>query len=71
MTVDQARKIRENSARRRLDRQGFVFWKSRRRDHRALDFGHYQILTPGGRVVATLPNLEDVEQWIDIDPATR
>jgi hypothetical protein len=65
MTVDQATKIRENAARRRLSRQGFVLWKSRRRDHRALDFGHYQVLSPSGKVIATLPSLGAVEAWVD------
>lgn len=56
-------KVRENTARDRLERQGFTLSKSRRRDPMALDYGQYRVLTPGGRVVAKLGSLEEVEAW--------
>ena len=37
-------KVRENRLRRMAERQGLVLKKSRRRDHRALDFGLYALV---------------------------
>jgi hypothetical protein len=59
-------KVRENRARRALDRQGYQLVKSRRRDPRAIDYGEYRVTAArGGRVVAKLGSLEQVERWID------
>ena len=70
--VDKAIKIREKAARRRLARQGYHLVKTRRRDPRALDYAKFSILPIGSRrsLVDGL-TLEDVEAWINADPAKR
>jgi hypothetical protein len=66
MAADQSVKIRENAARRRLQRQGFRLVKTRRRDTRAVDYGTYAIVPAGGRrSVADGLSLDRVERWID------
>jgi hypothetical protein len=73
-------KVRENLARRQLDRMGYKLMKSRARDSRGLTFGGYQIIdVEGGGVVAGYGNasrgyaydLKDVEAWIADAPTTK
>ena len=69
-----ADKVRENRARRAIERRGYHLMKSRRRDTRAIDYGGYMIIDPiiNGVVAGTSPahqhgfsmSLEDVEQWL-------
>jgi hypothetical protein len=68
--MDTEAKIRENRMRRMLARQGYVLSKSRRRDPRARDYGHYTISNEDGTVVyrqsvrqAVGPALDDIERW--------
>lgn len=66
-------KVRENLARRQLDRMGYKLEKSRARDPRDLTYGGYQITDlQNGGVSAGWGNanrgyafdLDDVEAWI-------
>lgn len=65
--VDQAVKIREKAARRRLKRRGLELHKSRLRDPRAIGYGYFTILDTRERVVVVLPTIEQVEAWLDAD----
>lgn len=44
-SMDMSEKVRENRLRRTAERQGFRLVKTRRLDHRAVDYGTYR-LTP-------------------------
>ena len=58
-TVD---KVRENRLRRMAQRQGLWLRKSRRRDHRALDYGDWYVVEPNRNVlIRTCPTLDCVE----------
>ena len=63
-------KVRENRLRRMAERQGFALHKSRRRDPRALDYGHWLMVdtTDRGRTVAGdqagSMTLDDVEAFL-------
>jgi hypothetical protein len=56
-------KVRENKARRAVERQGYRLSRSRRRDPRAVDYGRYTITNGTATPVAELPNLDAVEAW--------
>ena len=45
-------KVREARVRRMIDRQGYLLEKSRRRDPRAVGYGHYRIVDPTTNTVA-------------------
>lgn len=72
-------KVRENRARRAVDRRGYTLEKSRRRDPDAWDYGTYQIVDysngPGGQLVYADWDtgqgwgltLDDVEGWLGQD----
>ena len=76
-----AAKIRENRARRAIERRGYRLEKSRRRDPQAWDYGTYQIVeysaSSGAQLVyAAWPagrgwglTLDDVEAWLTGLPA--
>jgi hypothetical protein len=61
-------KWRETKVRRMIARQGYLLKKSRRRDPRAVGYGHYRILDPttktvvGGRVGYAM-TLDQAEAW--------
>jgi hypothetical protein len=57
-------KVRENRARRRVERRGLVLVKSRRRDPAAGDYGRYWV-RDGRRVLAELDGLAAVEGWLE------
>jgi len=65
-------KTRETRLRRMAERQGLQLVKSRRRDHRAIDYGMYMIVNPNGNYIVAgaegtgRPNLslDDVEAWL-------
>ena len=70
MTTEE--KVRENKARRRLDRRGYRLMKSRRRDPKALEYGGYMIVDSqtNGAVAGMDPvpfdySLGDVEAFLD------
>ena len=65
--MSNAEKVRENLARRRLKRRGLELHKSRIRDRKAIGFGYFTILDSRERVVVVLPNIEQVEAWLDAD----
>lgn len=74
-TMDQELKVKENRARRKLDRMGMRLMKSRRRDERALDFGGYMIVDKntnyvqaGGTPGAFSMSIEEIENWIEDSP---
>ena len=46
-----AEKVRENRLRRMAQRQGRIVLKSRRRDHRALDYGRYWLHDDRNRIL--------------------
>ncbi len=55
-------KVQENRLRRMADRQGLRLEKSRRRDHRALDFGTYTLTDiRKDEVVVVTTDLKEVE----------
>lgn len=56
-------KVLENRLRRAAGRQGMTLSKTRRRDPRALDFGHYYLDRDGVRVLDA-PDLGDVEAFL-------
>jgi alkylated DNA nucleotide flippase Atl1 len=72
-------KVRENRARRAVERRGYALEKSRRRDPDAWDYGTYQIVDysngPGGQLVYADWDtgqgwgltLDDVEEWLGQD----
>jgi hypothetical protein len=76
----ESEKVRENRLRRMADRQGFRLEKSRRRDHRALDFGRYYLVTTGGTSFRTVigrladgrhgMTLDDVEAFLTREPGS-
>jgi hypothetical protein len=45
-----AEKVREDRLRRMAKRQGYVLRKTRRRDHRALDYGTFSLLDDRNRI---------------------
>jgi hypothetical protein len=63
-------KVREARVRRMIDRQGYLLEKSRRRDPRAVGYGHYRIVDPttntvvagAGRAGYTM-SLDQAEAW--------
>ncbi len=60
MNVEQ--KVRENRLRRMAKRQGLTVVKSRRRDPRALDFGHmYLVNERNGVEAGPYGNLDELE----------
>jgi hypothetical protein len=64
--MEPAEKVRENNARRRLQRQGYRLSKSRRRDPLALDHGEYVITNARGQAPRTrvvFKSLDAVERW--------
>lgn len=60
---DTAYKTRENRLRRVAERQGLVFTKTRRRDPRATDYGHYYLHRDGVQVLDAA-NLDEVERFL-------
>lgn len=61
--VDTAYKTRENRLRRVAERQGLAFSKSRRRDPRAVDYGHYYLHRDGVQILDAA-NLDEVEEFL-------
>jgi hypothetical protein len=66
MTTKKVReKVRENRIRRMAERQGYRLVKSRRRDHRALEYGNYWLHNErhvgvlGGRRGVSLDDIEE------------
>jgi hypothetical protein len=63
-------KVREARVRRMIDRQGYRLKKSRRRDPRAVGYGHYRIVDPhtntvvagAGRAAYNM-TLDQAEAW--------
>jgi hypothetical protein len=64
-------KVREARVRRMIDRQGYLLEKSRRRDPRAVGYGHYRIIDPTTSTVVTAGagrgaynmSLDQAEAW--------
>lgn len=63
MPTDNEYKTRENRVRRMAERQGLKLAKTRRRDPRAVDYGHYFLSREGVQLLTT-PNLDDVEHFL-------
>jgi hypothetical protein len=63
---DQEEKVRENRLRRMAARQGLAIHKSRRRDPRAIDFGHWWVVHPDERTVE-LMDIDAVERYLTSD----
>jgi hypothetical protein len=68
-------KVRENRLRRIAERRGYSLEKSRRRDHKAPDFGRFRLVSvrEGHAVVGDEPirfsaTLEDIEEWLGERP---
>jgi hypothetical protein len=65
--MDVQEKVRENRARRAVDRRGLRLTKSRRRDPAAFDYGDWRILDGRGIVIEGADHsmtLNDVERWL-------
>lgn len=60
---DTAHKTRENRLRRVAERQGLTFTKTRRRDPRAIDYGHYYLHRNGVQVLDAA-DLDEVEHFL-------
>ena len=67
-------KVRENRLRRKADRMGLRLLKSRRRDPDSIDYGCYALVTidGGGTIhphgvtsLFRIPNLDEVEEWLE------
>ena len=63
-------KVREARVRRMIDRQGYLLEKSRRRDPRAVGYGHYRIVDPTTKTVVAgvgragyAMSLDEAEAW--------
>ena len=76
--MDTSSKVRENKARRVLDRRGYVLYKSRRRDPHAIDYGGYMIadsqtqaVVAGADPRAFSLTLEDVEAFIEARASSK
>jgi len=72
--MDENEKVRENRLRRMAQRQGLSLVKSRRRDHRAVDFGTYMLVDSARNAVAYAPSsqgfgadLDDIEKYLTSD----
>lgn len=63
MPTDNDFKTRENRVRRMAERQGLKLSKTRRRDPRAVDYGHYFLTREGVQLLAT-PDLDAVEHFL-------
>ena len=71
VTMANSEKVRENRLRAAAQRQALRLVKSRRRDPRAFDYGHYMLVDEQNRVVTGTqhtghPNLDldDVEAYL-------
>jgi hypothetical protein len=62
--MNTAEKVRENRLRRAVTRQGHRLVKIRRRDPRAIDYGKFLIIPPGGAERGPL-TIEQVEAWLE------
>ena len=67
-------KVREARVRRMIDRQGYLLEKSRRRDPRAVGYGHYRIVDPTTNTVVAgagragyAMSLDEAEAWATED----
>lgn len=60
---DTEYKTRENRLRRVAERQGLTFTKNRRRDPRAVDYGHYYLARDGVQVLDA-QNLDEIERFL-------
>jgi hypothetical protein len=72
-SMTHAERVRENRARRAVERQGYILRKSRSRDPRAVDYGCYYIVNDRNTAVAGADlgrasmDLADVEAWLKED----
>lgn len=57
-------KVRENRIRRVAERRGLAMTKTRRRDPRAVDYGHYYLACDGLQILDAA-SLDEVEQFLD------
>ncbi len=64
MPMSNEEKVRENLARRRVERRGLRLSKSRIRDPHAIGYGTWTITGRGMRPVV-LAGIEEVEAWLD------
>jgi len=65
--MDRKEKTREVRLRRMAERQGLVLHKSRRRDPRALDYGHYRLVAASTDVPVTWEGggtLDEIEAYL-------
>jgi hypothetical protein len=62
-TADQT-KTRETRLRRMAERQGLTITKSRRRDPRAIDYGHWWV-SGGGRRSVELTDIDALERYLE------
>jgi hypothetical protein len=61
--MENAEKVRENRLRRWAEHQGYKLEKSRRRDHRAKDYGTWRLVPPKGKP-KDFPDIDAVEQFL-------
>lgn len=61
--ADTQFKTRENRLRRVAERQGLALTKTRRRDPRAIDYGHYYLHRDGIQVLDAT-TLDDIERFL-------
>jgi hypothetical protein len=70
---ERQQKVRENRLRRVAERRGLILQKSRRRDHRALDYGQFWLIDarqnflvfPSGDGAEVGASLDEVEEWLN------